>query len=519
MHHAPAPSGSRSSLRRWLLLLVVSAWPALLLAQQPKGDPAKGGDAGASAKGEADKAGPGDTADEREKKGVVDETKPSTVVDPEQRFHDPNADAALQNTFPQLPAPSGSPSQRDMETMAAGGAADRAQIASYIAAQAAVLTRHANLESMINTDSPKSAGVRELQQAAERLRRPLEIANERNNASFRRVYVAELAKIAPKLLNNHLYPRTWLMVALSRANEDEAVPVYIGVLNDEAQIAAAKLLASVGLYGRTQGGRTDVGNPQQGLAASRALADLLRREKALGWPVKFRALQAMGALRRTSGSANGQKAEVAEAALEQLADANAYPLVRAAAAWAIGMMRIDQPQFNFALVAQHAGLAAADIAEKIADVHAVNPDLAARYTDALVMLNEAFTGDMRIRGTGLLNANSPSLNAQRERVQDIARRVKALTLAAIELTRSAGSQAKQARTGLRNLAAETRAALMKTPPSSFSLVPGGDEIRVVAARPAAEPKDAADEAPAPKNEATTKGTGKAADKGSGNGPG
>ena len=97
---------------------------------------------------------------------------------------------------------------------------------------------------------------------------------------------------------------------------------------------------------------------------------------------------------------------MASAALERLADPKARPEVRAWAAWALGLMRVN-PQlakYNYSLIAHYVGLLAADLGDKIAEVASENPEQAQYWTGLLLyQVYPALTGQPGVRDSGLLN--------------------------------------------------------------------------------------------------------------------
>src|SRR5690606_17987077 len=98
------------------------------------------------------------------------------------------------------------------------------------------------------------------------------------------------------------------------------------------------------------------------------------------WPARYRALQALGALRQSSSDPLRPEADLAAVVLSHLANPNAEPAVRAWAGWAMGMLRPTPrtEQFNFQLVAQHIGEAVQSMATQIVEIQETNPERAVR---------------------------------------------------------------------------------------------------------------------------------------------
>lgn len=431
----------------------------------------------------AEDPAPSDEEDEIEKKGLVD-TKKSDQGGLEERFLDPNAQDALANTFRELyPKAATSAAQLDrmekaINAMASGGNADRVQIANYLQSQAAILTKHSNIEAILDPEMP-SKTVKDVEDAAYRLKRPLEIANDKGNENFRKIYTESLITVSEELLKNQLFARVWAMEALSRCMDDAALPVFIKQLDDANQVLTVKLLSASGITNLTQGGTRDL-SFQSASKAAQSLANFLERERNIFWPIQFRALEALGSLRISTLSSTQPKAEFAETALQFLADPKAAPASRAWAAWALGMMRPLNPKFNFELVAYHNGLAVADIGDEIVKAREKNPQRATWLTDLLVPLHQCFTGmGPGVRNSGLLNASNPNLGVQKSKVSAMEGLVRDVLAKAIELSLAAGSQVKGRQEALAASVAALREGL-KTPPTDLALIPGGDPFPPVA---------------------------------------
>lgn len=479
------PGASRVSL--WVVFCCgLLSGPGLSTAfgQAPKADAADSAD---------------DAEDEQEKKGVVD-TKKATQGGLEERFQDPNAAAALANEFPEMfpradkSAAATERMEKLVNAMAQGGAVDRAQVTNYLQSQAAIMTNHANIEAILDPDASSKA-VKEMEAAAYRMRHPLELANDNRNDAFRKIYTESLVSMANDLLKNHLYARIWTMEALSQSRDEAAMPVFISQLDNGDQALPVKLLAARGLTDLADGGTRDLGL-QTATKAAQSLANFLERERNAFWPVQYRALEALGSLRISTISPTQPKAEFAETALGFLSDPKAAPATRAWAAWALGMMRPVNPQFNFALVAYHDGQAVAEIGDEIVKVRATNAQRAAWLTELLVPLHQCFIGiGPSARNSGLLNASNPNLNPQKSKVAAIEGLVRDVLEKAIELAEAAGSQVKERQAALTSSIAALRDGL-KTPPADLALIPGGDPFPPPA-NPAAPTAPTTSNRPAP----------------------
>jgi hypothetical protein len=414
--------------------------------------------------------------DGEEQMGLVD-TKKATTGGLEERFRDPNAAAALENTFPELfPRAVTTEAmnvrmEKAVNAMANGGTVDRVQVVNYLQSQAAIMTKHSNIAAVLDPESSSKA-VNDMEAAAARLRHPLELANERSNSGFRQVYTESLLSMSGDLLKNHLFARIWTMEALSRSMEDSTIPLFIKQLDDADQVLSVKLLAALGLTRLTAQGTRDLG--VQSAKAAQSVANFLDRQPDTFWPVQYRMLEALGSLRTSTISPTQPKGEFAETALRFLANRNAAPATRAWAGWALGMMRPLNPQYNFALVAYHDGLAVADIGEEILNVRSKNPQRALRLTEFLIPLHQSFVGiGPRAANSGLLNAANPHLNAQKSKITAIEGLVRDVLARAVELSQAAGSQLKDREAALKASLTALRNGL-KTPPEELALIPGGE---------------------------------------------
>ena len=168
---------------------------------------------------------------------------------------------------------------------------------------------------------------------------------------------------------------------------------------------------------------------------------------------------------------------MASAALERLADPNARPEVRAWAAWALGLMRVN-PQlagYNYSLIAHHVGLLAADLGDKIAEAASENPAQAQLWTGLLLyQVYPSLTGQPNVRDSGLLNF--PNVGAHASFIKQLSDRVQAVSVAAVTLTRAAGGLVPKQQKELSNQVATLRTFLTKSAPADRKLLPDGPEF-------------------------------------------
>jgi hypothetical protein len=490
-------------------LAVVIATPLLVPAQQSSGQPeSKTKDV------PKDGAAPAGKAAEAEEEGVVDARK-SATSDLEARYLDVRTRQAIDNNFPELFKASISAAQlkqlpaleKQFAAMAAGQAAVNLDvIRQVVRAETAQLTNHENIKAMLDEDPPanasdedvkrwalaRAAKVKVIEDATETVVQALNTANARNNSGFRSALTKEMVAVAPEVLKNHLFARNQFMVALSRSHDEQAIPVFVEQLDDPDQVLAVKLNGAIGLIELADDGRSEVSGTAA-VHAAKALADFLGREKSTFWPVQERAVRALGALRQSTSTPNPPTADLSEAVLELLADPTVSPFVRSRAAWALGLMRPLHPRYNFALIAAHAGTAAADIADHLVAVQPTNPDLAIKLAALLLQIEEGLRGDPHsgIRDEGLLNASHPNLSSQQTAVAEVERNVRAVAKAAADLLSEVSGRLPKARAALSQRARALRDSVAKNKPSDLALIPGGEQFRIPEPKPQRPPAEQA----------------------------
>lgn len=496
----------RAIQRHWGRLLVPAVALAIVVAASALGAPQRrGSQTGASDKSAAPDAKGKDQAksdskskakaeaEAKDAKPTAAEASATATAAIEERFKDPRAVAAMENKFPELYAAArslGTPdAERRMVAMASTpGQADRSQMLGYVQAQVAQLTQHTNIDSMLNPGTD-SARAHVMEDAGGRLLNPLLAAIQSKNTAFRTEFTRALLTVAPEVMKNHLYARMMLMLALSRCEEPLAREALQKLLDDPDQPISVKLLAALGMSSMAE---TLSRNPGDAMRAAKAVGGFLNQERDSFWPAQIRGFQALGNLRQASTDALTPKADLEAVAMTYLADPKTRPDVRAWASWALGMMRPNPKieNLNFVLIAYHMASAAADIGAQIAalNVNTSKPEeippylvLVSRKTDLLLQLDLGLEGDPGIRDAGLLKFEHAGMSKQKQAVSEIAAKVKAMITAAIELSRSAGVQVKDARAALTAAVDDLKAFLAANPPADAALYPGGPSFPPAAA--------------------------------------
>ncbi len=358
---------------------------------------------------------------------------------------------------------------------------DRALIEGFVKGMAYDLTNAANINALINPPeghNARAATERAVQEATDNLLDIYHTARLANNNAFLTEYNKVLLDVLPKLFDNNLIARVQAMIVLSQTGNPNAVPVFLKQLNDPEQTVWVKLMAARGLTNTVDNGVRVDGVGFQPSEVARTIAKLLNEGNDLPWPVQMRLLEALGSM-RVSASANSFKAEMSTAAMKYLADPKARPEVRAQAAWALGMLRVNQAvkDYNYQLIAYNTGQLVADLGEKISESVEENKTLAEYLTGLLVTpIYQTFYGLDGARDSGLLKVpggGNPNLPFTR----DVANHATAVAKAAVELVRAPGGRIPDYKKTLASRVSELQSFLGKNPPKSYFLVPKGVEFR------------------------------------------
>ncbi len=415
--------------------------------------------------------------------GVTPSPDTKKVEAPES-FLDPRAKAAVANTFPQVGTRPNAQAISQVKAMARGeNPPDPAVIRSFVDGMIYELSSKANIKALLETsEKPQGSAARGLEAATNNLIEPLTSARNNNNMAFLTAYNQVLVARLPLLLDKHLLSRIEAMIVLGNTRSPNAIDLYIKQLRNRDQTVWVKLWAARGLANVTQDGQIDL-DAQRGMTAGKAVVDFLEQEKDLPWPVQVRALEALGALRQSSAAPLQGKADMASAALERLADPKARPEVRAWAAWALGLMRVN-PQlakYNYSLIAHSVGVLAADLGEKIAAVASENPEQAQFWSGLLLyQVYPSLSGQPGVRDSGLLNV--PILGSHGPFIKQLNDRVQEVCVAAVTLIRAAGGQVPVKQKDLSIRVATLRAFLDKAVPADRRLLPGGTELPLANSR-------------------------------------
>jgi len=367
-----------------------------------------------------------------------------------------------------------------VKNMASGGPVDRDAIQRFVQGMAFRLTDRSNINGLINPP-PSRPPSRAIQDAVDNLMEALNTAKQSKNSSFLSAFNQELVATLPKLLDNNLISRIQAMIVLGQTGSGSAVPVFLAQLKDTNQTVWVQLWAARGLYNVVEGGtRVDsVISAQDAISAGKALSDFLEREKDLPWPARVRALEAMGAMRQAAVPSNMQKAEMASTAMKFLADPDAHPEVRAAAAWALGMMRVNPAiaRYNFALIAHNVGLLAADLGSAVNASFSENSTRSAYLSGLLAgPVYQAFNGVEGARESGLLKV--PGANPNLATIKQIADASSSIARGAVDLSRPGpAGQVPNRKKDLGDRVSVLKSFLEKNAPKDFHLVPGGPEYR------------------------------------------
>src|SRR5262249_512214 len=154
------------------------------------------------------------------------------------------------------------------------------------------------LVAPLPTTKPDSAESRAIQDATANLLEPIFLAQSAKNQAFLAIYQRMLiARLAP-LLKNHLIPRVQPLIVLAHSASPQALKIFEDESNKRSHALWAKFWALEGIANiKNKGGRLTADAESR---AGKIIADFLERadNDEIPWPVKSRALQAMGALRQ-----------------------------------------------------------------------------------------------------------------------------------------------------------------------------------------------------------------------------
>jgi hypothetical protein len=369
----------------------------------------------------------------------------------------------------------------DMKAQAGGANAniDQALIKRVVAAMAAKLTDRNNVQALVeppagmNMNAPAMRGV---QEATTALLEPLFGAKSIKNQAFLTIYYRSLRDALTPLLKNHLIPRVQAMIILGECATPDFLPLYEAQIKDPKQTTWVKLWAIEGMVNlMEEGSRLSA---QDEIVAAKTVSDYLDSEDSIPWPVQLRAMEALGAMRRGFEPNRPKKADMANAAMNLLADGSAKVEVRSEAARALGLMQIAAavPKYNYRLVVHSAGQLAVELGNRIASGYAKNQDRS-KYLTALLIgpVYQAFDGVPGARDSGLIHIASGDSTAYVQSIFDL---VKPIAKAAIDLNAAGSRQARDRQKELVARVAVLKDFLEKNAPPDRHLVPDGTEYPI-----------------------------------------
>ena len=480
----------------WLGLAVVLAGSSPSVGTAAQQDKSKTGAAkkdGPSTKG----AAPATKKADEPKKEEVKAEEAAAPTGSYEIFRDPRAEEAMEK-LKKVGKDCPDRVASNVKSMAGGGSSvDRDAIKQLVQGMVFRLTDKANIDAVV-APPPNKTPSRAVSVAVENLIDPLISAKALKNTGFLNVYNQELLESLPPLLNNHLITRIQAAIVLAQIGTPQVVPIFVKELKDPKQTIWVKLEATRGISQVVDGGRNaDALSATEAANTAKVIVDYLvaEAEQDLPWPVEFRAIEALGALRQAALPASPQKAEIAAVLMKYLADGDERPEVRAQAAAALGMLRVSSAtsKYNFPLVAYYDGLLSAAIGERVNAIFPDNIPQSEYLTGLLVApLYQCFSGLENSRESGLLK--TPTAASSIGYLKQVSDLQSAVAKATVELIRAPTGLRKDLKPELGNRVSALKTFLAKNPPKDFHLVPGGEEYRVEAepaVAQAAAPKAAA----------------------------
>src|SRR6185437_4087057 len=246
--------------------------------------------------------------------------------------------------------------------------------------------------------------VLKMKEALDNLIVPLEKARKLKNNAFLSTYNQVLLATMPRLFDNNLYARLNAMIVLGYTGNPDAVKIFAKQLTDANQSVWVKLWAARGLTKVADEGRREI-QAATAVEGSRALAEWIKKEPEMPWPALMRAVEALGALRQASTPTSPGNPEFATVVMQILTDPKARPEVRARAAWAMWLLRVNAiSNYNLKLVAHVIGQLAAELGERAVEAFDSNPGLTEHWTGMLLyQIYPALGGMDGARESGLLH--------------------------------------------------------------------------------------------------------------------
>ncbi len=398
-------------------------------------------------------------------------------------YADPSAVAALK-IFKSVPGtkPPRPDHFKQVKAMASSGQpVDREVIKDFVNGMAYSLTDKSNINALIEPKktSGRPPATLEIQKATDSLLDPLHTAKLAKNTSFLNAYTDVLIDILPKLLDNNLISRMQAIIVLGNTGNGRATKIFLDQIKLDEQTVWVKMWCFHGLTVIVENGTKELG--AEASVAGKVISDYLDANQELPWPVEYRALEALGSMRQASMPNAPQTVNMASTAMRYLADTERRPEVRATAAWALSMLRVNTAvkNYNYRLIAYNTGSLAADLGTKINEVfHEKNRTLSEALTGLLVTpIYQTFSGTDGVRESGLLKV--PGGNPDLATTRQIADLSKEVAKASVELVRAPNGQIQNFKKALGDRVAALKAFLDKNPPKEYSLVPKGQEFRLV----------------------------------------
>ncbi len=490
--HFPG-GGAGLSLLLSASLVVLVALASTVLAQDEgtaKSKSGQTGKAGESKGGESKKAPAAEpTAKGEPGKAAATEAASDTPADPSKTtkvapieiIRDPRAESLVDiKKFKAVDArPVDQSEVKALEAMAldVNANVDIGLITRVVDAMVAQLTDHSNIQALIDPPvgmSPNSAKAKAIHDASKALREPLFSAKSAKNEQFLRIYNRTLLQKLAPLLKNHLIPRTQASILLGQSGNPDALRLFQDQIKDEKQTIWVKLWALEGIVNILKGSRGVLAGDR--IAAGKIIADFLKNEDDIPWPVQYRALEALGALRQGFRVNAPKDAEMATAAMRLLTEFQAKPEVRSEAARALGLMEITSavPGYNFPLIAHATGQLAAELGAQVNSSLKNNPVKSKSLAVLLAgPVYQAFDGVEGMRDSGISHMASDDKYVSR-----VLEMIKPVIEASSDLI---GAPSRQVAERQKDLAAKVNALkqfLSKNPPKTRSLVRGGPEFPV-----------------------------------------
>ncbi len=403
-------------------------------------------------------------------------------------YVDPVAEDVIKNQFRQLfsnvnPGVNsfGVNNSRILNMAVGRGQINGALIDRFVEYSIRELTDPDNIEAVRTQGQVNQNRIERIEDAGVSLITPYRTDPDQADPRFFQIYNDKLLQVAPEVLSNHLYARVQLMQAMVLMEDPKAIDQFTEIIESPEQPVVVKMLAAEGIERIGKARASSIPLPARERAASALLA-LIQDNPDIFWLAQAEALDAVGSMRQIYEVQDRASGVYGTEVFKIMINPQYRPDVRARAALALSRFQIpaDYTDINYTLPVYHIGRLAELVGRRTTELfnptrEDYDPERGKYFVGLLVtQLFPAMDGDSEYRGSGV--ANFPSLGKHTTYVRSVQQRIRALTVAAVNLAQSAGSQVENARITCLDRVSDLADFLDQNPPTQFQLLPGGPEF-------------------------------------------